>query len=180
MAETPSADVYHGTQSANLRSILRHGVQPSEDEFRSGLESDLQEAASEHDLDFPVARQECVSFYPFKHQMSTFNWVTEEFEEPDAECDRRAAVVVDLEVVSGRVFTGEFDLFSDIIDFQFMDEPDDCMMSESYSDALQQYAESVTEVESMEDLSEACAGFERPEVLVEGGVSPGAISGWYV
>jgi adenylate kinase len=22
--------------------------------------------------------------------------------------------------------------------------------------------------------------FERPEVLVEGGVSPGAISGWYV
>jgi len=31
-----------------------------------------------------------------------------------------------------------------------------------------------------EDLSEACAGFERPEVLVEGGVSPGAISGWYV
>ena len=69
----------------------------------------------------------------------------------------------------------EFQLISDAIDFQSLDEPDDVMISESYEDALTRYATSLTEISSLNRIPSLSAHYHTPEVVVEGAISPACI-----
>ena len=167
--------LYHSTQLDNIHSILRHGIQPSTDGHRDGLEDDLVTIADKHGFDLPISRQDCVFFYVFPDQATRLT----SFKSDDTDMHglNRAdgLVVIDGSQISGDMYVGEFQLISDAIDHQYMSEPDDVMISESYNEALRLYAESLTRIESFSELGQVCAPFHLPEVVVENGVAPTVI-----
>lgn len=166
--------VYHYTNVANIAEILESGIQPTST-HRDSLEKELATVAEAYSVDYPINRLECVFFYPWILDPST----ERRFETDEAKLtlgnSREAIVIVDAELVESEPYVADFKLFSDAIDFQYMNEPDDAMVSDSKEDALRRYAETTTRVDSFERLNEICSRFHLPEVIIEDSVPTDAI-----
>lgn len=167
--------LYHQAKLENVPSILRKGLQPADSTSRGGVESDLTALAAERGIEFPIVRQNCVFCYPFLSQAAEF--VPSELEaiEEQPLLEHSGIIVVDGEQVQSDLFVGDFQLISDAIDLQYMDEPDHAVTSESYTDALWRYAESLTRLPSFDSLAAISEQFHIPEVVVEGGTAPETI-----
>lgn len=167
--------LYHSTQQDNIQSILQNGIQPSTDSHRDRLEDDLATIAADNEIALPVTRQDCVFFYATPDRAARLT----SFETDDSEMDSlqqtEGIVIINGELITGPVYVGEFKLISDAIDHQYMSEPDDAMISESYTAALRRYATSLTRIESLTGLENVCNDFHLPEVIVENGVSPSTV-----
>lgn len=170
--------LYHMTYTDELYSILRHGIQPSETSHRDSLESALLQVAEKFNLEFPIDRRECVYLYP-RIQDALAQLPAEDIQKEHATLyGSQEVVVVNGTETDQPLYIGEFQLISDAIDFQYKDEPDDTMISESFEDALRRYAAGLTTVESLTALPTLCEEYELPEVLVENGLGPEVIVGW--
>lgn len=167
--------LFHVTRRKNVPKILEKGVRPTDDGYRQSLENDLSDIARDQGLEFPIKRQDCVFFYP------SLGGATELMSPMETDVDdglssrQEGIIVVNSREIKADLFVGEFKLISDAIDFQHMDEPDDAMISESYEQALQRYAASLTQIASFDSLEEVCSRFRIPEVVIEGEVQPGAV-----
>lgn len=168
--------MYHYTSVSNLAEILRDGIQPSST-HRDALEHELATVAETYGINHPIDRVECVFFYPWIPHPSTERKFETDGGNPTLGTRREGILVVDVELVDSRLYVADFKLFSDAIDFQYMSEPDDAMVTESREDALRRYAESITRIESesFERLDEICSQFHLPEVVGEGSISADAI-----
>lgn len=76
------------------------------------------------------------------------------------------------------MYVGEFRLISDAIDWQYVETADDVMISTSYRDALRRYAGTLTPLSAFETVTQIQEQFQLPELVVEGGIQPGAIVEW--
>ncbi|WP_435348691.1 hypothetical protein [Haloarchaeobius sp. HRN-SO-5] len=170
-----ASQLYHVTGIRNLDAILERGVQPQAG-HRDALEDDLSDVAVANDIDLPIDRSECVFCYP------TLAAATELVEPIGDECPslsrRKAIVVIEGSRIGRQLYVGEFDYISDAIDLQYMEEPDAAVTAESYDDALHRYAATLTELESFEELDHLTGAFQRPEIVVEGGIEPDRIVEW--
>jgi len=133
------------------------------------LEADLGIIATEQNIELPINRRQCVFLYPSLQQAATEIYSATELSPNDR------IVVVDRCLLDQKSYVGEFDLISDAIDLQFMSEPDEAIISESYEDALIQYAASLTEVDSFESEDQIHREFIHPEVVVENTIDSSAI-----
>lgn len=169
-----SETLYHVASATNLPSILERGILPADSTHRNGLEAELSRIAENNGIDFPVSRQNCVFFYPSLH--TALRGI-----EPDTEYDNTlishsGIVLVDARSIDSNLYIGEFRLISDAIDFQFMEKADEAMISESFEDALVQYARSFTKIEQVSRIKTISEQFHIPEIVIEGGVKPGVIT----
>jgi hypothetical protein len=163
--------LYHRAPRRVLESITQDGIQPADSTHRDSLEGDLAELTAARDISFPVDRQQCVFLYP------SWELAVENLNQDDgcALSNPEVIVVIDATRIERPLYMGEFQLISDAIDFQYLDEPDDVMISESYEDALTRYATSLTEISSPDSIASLSTQYRRPEVVVEGGISPTCI-----
>lgn len=166
--------IYHYTRVANIAGILKDGIQPTST-YRDPLEQELATVAEGYDIDYPIDRTECVFFYPWIPHPSTERRFETDEEKLELGTRREGIIVVDVELVENNSYVADFKLFSDAIDFQYMSEPDGAMVSESKEHALRRYAETVTRIESFEEVDEIYSRFHLPEVVIEGSVPPDAI-----
>ena len=83
-----------------------------------------------------------------------------------------------LDRISQQLYVAEFGYISDAIDLQYMEEPDAAVTADSYDDALQRYAATLTELDSFQNLHQLTGEFQTPEIVVEGGVKPDRIVEW--
>lgn len=169
-----STNLYHVTNVTNLHSIFQQGILPAETTHRDSLETDLLHIAADQGIDFPVIRQNCVFLYPSQH-------IALMGMHPDTDYHNNliphsGIALVDAASIDANLYMGEFRLISDAIDFQFMGKPDEAMVSQSYEDALTRYAKSFTEIEKVSQVEKISEGFHTPEVVVEGGIKPSAIT----
>jgi len=163
--------LYHRAPRRVLESITQDGIQPADSTHRDSLEADLAELAAAKDISFPVDRQQCVFLY------SSWGLAVENLNQEDG-CvlsNPEVIVVIDATRIEQPLYIGEFQLISDAIDFQYLDEPDDVMISASYEDALTRYATSLTEISSPDSIASLSTQYRRPEIVVEGGISPTCI-----
>ncbi len=166
--------LYHVASASNLPLILEQGILPADSTHRDDLETELSQIAANHGIDFPLARQDCVFLYPSLD-------VALRGIDPDTEYDRNlishsGILVVDAASIDDNLYMGEFRLISDAIDFQFREKPDEAMISQSFEDALTRYAKSFTEVKQISQIRTISEQFHIPEVVVEGGIDPDAIT----
>ena len=164
--------LYHSTTVDRIPIICQEGLQPSEYGHRDSIEDDLRTIAAENETLLPIIRQNCVFCYL---SLRTAMEVTAfDKGEPDTSptlCSREGIVVIEADSMQNELYIGDFDLFSDAIDLQFMDEPDHAVKSESYEDALTSYAESLTKLTAFESTDQINDTFHTPEILLENGVS---------
>jgi hypothetical protein len=59
---------------------------------------------------------------------------------PSAIHDDRGVVVINGTALQQPLYVGEFTIVGDAIDFQYIDDPDAGMISDSYEEALRRYA----------------------------------------
>ena len=170
--------LYHVADVDDLYSILRHGIQPSETSHRDTLEAALPEVAKQSNLDVPVDRQACVFLYPRVQQALESVPTTDSPDGWASLVGSQSIIAVDGARVDQPLYIGEFQLISDAIDFQYLAEPDDAMISVSFEDALRRYTATSTPVDSLTALPAFCDEYEMPEVLVQDGIRPEAITGW--
>jgi len=170
--------LYHLTNVEDLYSILRHGIQPSETSHRDTIEAALPEVAKQFNLNIPVDRQGCVFFYPRIQQALEPVPTTDSPDGWALAMGPQSLVAVDGAQADQPLYIGEFRLISDAIDFQYLVEPDDAMISESFEDALRRYAATLTPIDSLAALPTLCDQYDVPEVLAEGGIGPEAVVGW--
>lgn len=170
--------LYHLADVDDLYSILRHGIQPSETSHRDTLEAALPQVAEQFDLDVPVDRQGCVFFYPRIQQALEPVPTTDSPDGWTSLMGSQSVIVVDGAQIDQPLYIGEFRFISDAIDFQYLAEPDDAMISESFEDALRRYAATLTPIDSLAALPTLCDQYDVPEVLVEGGIKPESVVGW--
>lgn len=163
--------LYHRAPRRVLESITEDGIQPADSTHRDSLEGDLAELTAAKDISFPVDRQQCVFLYP------SWELAVENLHPGDgcALSNPEVIVVIDATRIERPLYMGEFQLISDAIDFQYLDEPDDAMISASYEDSLTRYATSLTKISSLDRIAPLSAQYRRPEVVVEGGISPTCI-----
>ena len=166
--------VYHYTNVANVAKILERGLQPTST-HRDSLDKELAAISEEYGAEYPINRLECVFFYPWILNPSTERRFETDDDKLTLGNSREAIVIVNAELVESELYVADFKLFSDAIDFQYMSEPDDAMVSDSKEDALRRYAETTTQVDSFERLDEICSDFHLPEVVIEGAVPTDAI-----
>ena len=170
--------LYHLADVDDLYSILRHGIQPSETSHRDTVEAALPEVAEQFNLDVPVDRQACVFLYPRVQQALESVPTTDPPDGWASLVGSQSIIAVDGARVDQPLYIGEFQLISDAIDFQYLAEPDDAMISVSFEDALRRYAATLTPLDSLAALPALCDEYETPEVVVEGRIKPEAIIGW--
>ncbi|WP_424016214.1 hypothetical protein ACOZ4N_00150 (plasmid) [Halorientalis pallida] len=164
---------YHTTHVKHIPAILREGIQPIMGNSRQSIAQDLTAIAERHCIELPINRQKCVFLYQSLPLATEFLWVPPN--DQSALGSREGIVVVDASQLGGKLYVGDFSLFSDAIDFQYLDEPDETMLSESYDGALRRYAKSLTPLKSFESTNEIHAAFDIPEVVVEDGIGPDLI-----
>jgi hypothetical protein len=165
--------IYHSAAVEDIPKILQNGLLPSEDDRRGSMETDLRTTADEKGISLPVRRQDCVFCYPSLRQvvdMTTFDNGSPKSFPPFLE--RQGVVVVDASSFEEELFVADFDFFSDIIDLQHMDEPDSIIESNSYEEALTNYAESVKPFYTFDSIPDIHEGFRTPEILIEGAIPP--------
>lgn len=163
--------LYHCALGQALKAIARDGIRPADSTHRDSLEADLAEVTAEKEIPFPIDRRQCVFLYP------SLELAVEDMcpRESLRFRDSTVVVVIDATKVEGPLYIGDFRLISDAIDFQYLEEPDDVMVSESYEDALTRYATSLTEISSLDRIKALSNQYSRPEIVVEGGISPTCI-----
>ncbi|MDL0120288.1 hypothetical protein PNQ29_11215 [Halobacterium salinarum] len=172
---TTPTHIYHVSAIDNLDSILEHGIQP-QSTHRDTLEDDLSTVAAAHGIELPIDRSKCVFCYPTLSGATELMSITDEDRSPLS--PREAIVVIDGAQIHKQLYVGEFDLISDAIDLQHMDEPDAAITAESYEDALRRYAASLTPFHSFETLGDSLTEYQTPEVVIQDGVDPNHILEW--
>lgn len=170
-----NSELYHVTSIENLDAINREGIQPSSS-HRNSLEADLTELAAEAGIELPFDRRDCVFLYPSLSLATEFLRTSND--DPSPFDHQQGVGVVDGKALQEPLYVGEFQLIGDAIDFQYMDEPDSAMISNSYEEALHQYATSLERLDSFESLDSIARQFQRPEVIVQGGLHADAILEW--
>ncbi|MCD2201591.1 hypothetical protein LPA44_17145 [Halobacterium sp. KA-4] len=168
---TSSVYLYHLAPRRALEAITQEGIQPSDSTHRDSLEAGLAEIAAEKDISLPINRQQCSFLYP------SLELAVENLHPADGRplSTPEVVVVIDAMKIDRPLYMGEFQLISDAIDFQYLEEPDDVMISESYEDALTRYATSLTEIPSANRIASLSDQYRRPEIIVEGSISPTGI-----
>ena len=169
-----SVSLYHVASTTNLPSILDQGILPADSTHRDDLETELSHIAEDHGINFPVTRQDCVFLYPSLQ-------IALKGMDPDTEYNNNlishsGILLVDAASLDTSLYMGEFRLISDAIDFQFMEKPDEAMISQSFEDALARYARSFTKIEKISQIKTISDRFHIPEIVIEGGVEPDVIS----
>jgi len=164
--------LYHLAPRRALEAITQEGIQPSDSTHRDSLEADLAEIAAEKDISLPINRQQCGFLYP------SLDLAVENLHPEDGHAlsTPEVVVVIDATKIKRPLYIAEFQLISDAIDFQYLEEPDDVMISESYEDALTRYATSLTKIPSLERIEALSDQYCRPEIVVEGSISPACIN----
>lgn len=170
--------VYHSTAATTLLKIRDAGVRPSGSSSRDGFEEKMVEFASKEELLLPVTRQDCSFFHPTIEQaidMTAFD-LTGTGDSPELQLvDRQGIAVIDLRCVETVPYVGDFQIFSDIIDLRFMDQPDEAVVSESYEDALRTYIKTLRPLTAFDSIEQLDEQYHLPEILIEGGVSQSTI-----
>lgn len=170
--------LYHSTASENLYQILKQGISPQGPTHRDTIDSDVHSISKETPSAPIINRGKSVFFYPFLMQAVKLTDIGPSSNSSHAFSRDETIIIVDSQNVDNDIYVGEFDLISDAIDFQHMDEPDDAMISESYSDALQRYVESLIPLKEFTDDIRISDQYETPEIVIQDGVSPHAIIDW--
>jgi hypothetical protein len=168
---TPSVYLYHLAPRKALEAITQEGIQPSDSTHRDSLEADLAEITAEKDISLPIDRQQCSFLYP------SLQLAVEDLHPADSRdlSNPKVVIVIDAMKVEQSLYMAEFQRISDAIDFQYLEDPDDAMISESYEDALTRYATSLAEISSLDRIPSLGAQYRRPEIVVEGAISPACI-----
>lgn len=170
--------LYHSTAATTLVKMRDEGVQPSGQSSRDSFENKMVEFASKEELSLPVTRQDCSFFHPTIEQAidsTTFD-LTGTGDSPELQfVGRQGIAVIDLECVETVPYVADFQLFSDIIDLTFMDQPDEAVVSESYEGALRAYIETIQPLTAFESIEQLADQYHLPEILIEGGVSQSAV-----
>jgi len=168
--------LYHITEAKTIQTILREGLIPSGSTSRDREESDLSAAADKNGISLPVARQNSVFCYILFHEVvESLRFDRKIGRKTDLNNGRRGVVVIDAEGIKNQLYVADFDYFSDIIDLKHMKTPDDTIRSESYEDALINYANSVTPVTEYESVADIDGEHRITEVLIEDGISASRI-----
>ncbi|WP_135807228.1 hypothetical protein [Halorussus marinus] len=167
--------LYHLAPRQALEAITQEGVQPSDSTHRDSLEADLAAIAAEKDIAFPIDRQECSFLYP-SLELAVENLSPADGRELSIP---EIVVVIDATKIERPLYMAEFQFISDAIDFQYLEEPDDVMISESYEDALTKYVTSLAEIPALDRIEPLSEQYYRPEVVVEDGISPACITEYF-
>ena len=164
--------LYHIAGVETIQTILQEGLSPSDSTNRDQMESDLATVAERNDISLPVTRQNAVFCYILFHEVVDSLRFSRG-------CDltekRPGAVVIDAEGIKEKLYVADFDYFSDVIDLTHMETPDDAIRSESYEDALINYANSITPVTAYESVADIDGEHRTTEVLIEDGISASRI-----
>ena len=160
--------LYHATGVDNVSEIMAEGIIPSD--RRNHLENLITHVAAEHGIRYPIDRSECVFLSPLFSQATGLRTFDEE-ELNQRLRSREAVIIVDAEQIEQDLYLGDDMLFGEALALSYKTDDD------SHEDVLRQYAESLTRVRSLGNLSELCCQFHRPEIVIEGGVNPEAIVG---
>lgn len=166
--------IYHTTSFSDIKSIVADGLRPSRSGHRNGIEADIEEVARRKCLNYPITRQECVFCYPTFEQAVQYIG----FECPTSKSfisSPRGVIVLDRRKISSQMFLGEFNLMSDAIDYAHGHTGDEVTISDSYEEAITQYAESLRSISLSTQLATACERYENPEIVVAGTIPPDAI-----
>lgn len=170
--------IYHSTAATSLLSIRDEGVRPSQSSSRDGFEDTMTEFASENELTLPITRQNSSFFHPTIEQAidQTVFDLTGHGDSPEFQLvNRQGIAVIDLSCVETVPYVGDFQLFSDVIDLTFMDQPDEAVTSESHEDAVRTYIETLQPLTAFESIEQLGDQYHLPEILIEGGVSQSAV-----
>ena len=170
--------VYHSTTATRLLKIRDEGVRPSGLSSRDQFERTITEFARKEELSLPVTRQDCSFFHPTIEQaidQTAFD-LTGHADSPEFQLvDRQGIAVIDLSCVETVPYVGDFQLFSDVVDLTFMDQPDEAVNSESREDAVRTYIETLQPLTAFGSVEQLRDQYHLPEILIEGGVSQSAV-----
>lgn len=156
--------IYHLAEIEDIPSIKQEGLRPSDQAYRDDIETKLQAIADTKGISFPIARQDCVFCYPsLRHGVKMGTFETKGAGSLHTFFPHEGLVVIDAEPLEERLYVGDFDLFSTIIELSIF-------RSDDYERALATYAESLTSITEFSSIQEIDAEFRNPEILLEGKV----------
>ena len=168
--------IYHNAAVESIPAILKDGLMATEKSYRSGMEADLETIANQKGISLPVKRQDCVFCYPSLRQaIEETAFGAGSSGSFEGLLPRLGVLIIEATSLREELYVADFDSFSDVIDLQHMDEPDDAVRSESYEAALMNYAESVTPFNAFDSVNEIENAFEVPELLIEADIPPANI-----
>ena len=154
--------IYHSAYVEDIPSIKQGGLRPSNQTYRDDIETKLQVVAYKNEICLPINRQHCVFCYPsLRHGVNMGSFATKDAGSLRLQLSHEGLVVIDAKPFQEKLYVGDFDLFSDIIEFSIGG-------SDDYERALMIYAESLTPVTEFSSIQEIDAEFSIPEILVEG------------
>ncbi|ERG93946.1 hypothetical protein, partial [Haloquadratum walsbyi] len=129
---------------------------------RDDNETKLQVVAYKNDISLPIDRQNCVFCYPsLRHGIEMGTFETKGAGSLHTLFQHQGLIVINAEPFQDRLYVGEFDLFSAVIEFSYRDLGE-------YEKALAAYAKSLTPVAEFNSIQEIDAEFRNPEILFEG------------
>jgi len=164
--------LYHVAKPETIQKIVQEGLIPSAPTYRGQMESDLATVAEQNNISLPVTRQNAVFCYIMFHEVVDSLRFSRGW---NIGGKRPGAVVIDAEGIKEELYVADFNYFSDVIDLTHMETPNDAMRSESYEDALINYANSVTPVTAYESVADIDGEHRTTEVLIEDGISASRI-----
>jgi len=168
--------LYHVTDAETIQTILREGLIPAGLTSRIKEERDLTAAAEKNGISLPIKRQDCVFCYILFHEVvEALRLDRKIYQKIDQNSKPSGAVVIDAEGIKDQLYIADFNYFSDMIDLKQMKTPNDVVRSESYEDALINYANSVTPVTEYESVADIDGEHRITEVLIEDGISASRI-----
>lgn len=170
--------LYHSTTATRLLKIRDEGVRPSELSSRDQFERTIAEFARKEELSLPVTRQNCSFFHPTIKQaidQTVFDLTGHADSSEFQLVDRQGIAVIDLSCVETVPYVGDFQLFSDIVDLTFKEQPDEAVNSESHEDAIRTYIETLQPLTAFGSVEQLSDQYNLPEILIEDGVSQPAV-----
>jgi hypothetical protein len=175
MYDSPSEFVFHTTEPEKLSSIRTQGLIPGGGET-DGTVAIIQQAIDSLDVDvtLPIDRGE-VSY----HHIG-FEYVNDVYAQPADDTPLSSSppgiIVTRFDQIDAPTYIGDMGLASDLLDYQLAGE-DHLMYADSPEDALKQYAETLVEVTTVDELSEYSRTDDgRYELLVDGPINPDAFA----
>lgn len=161
---------FHTTQQENVDSILKHGIKHTTD---AGPDtSSIETALTKIGYDSP---------FPFDRTAVTYCGVDAEFSSEMLPShshselhSNKVAIIIEVEEITSQMYLADMSLVSDLIDY-LHGGVGIMLHAETPEQAAERYRDSITTIETPDDIASSVGEFGHPELIVDGDISPEAI-----
>lgn len=168
--QPPGAYAFHTTKQENVDAIRQDGIKHAID--TSSTTSSVEGALRKLGYDSP---------FPFDQTAVTYCGVDAEFtgemlpSHPDSELNSHTvAIVVDVQEIIAPMYLADMTLASDLIDYLY-GGAGIMLHADTPEEAIEQYRESITPVETPDDIVSHADTLTHAELVVDGNIPPSAI-----